>query len=130
MADTSFPTYHTAESSFTEPQIYARSLLPLGNGQASYKPEGDEGRSIEHLRKGALIGDVGYMDPRGYFHFSFNIFLPPSHPIQRENLPTYFTPLSPPLSAEEYVTSPQHFSPGTVLASEGIDVLEKSRSPL
>lgn len=130
MADTSFPEYCPVETAFAGSQSYARSLLSLGNGMALYNPKGNQARSEEHQRQGALLGDVGHVYADGSFAFSFNIFLPAKHPIQRKMLPRNFTPLTPPLSDDESVSTIQHFPAGTVLASDGIRVSEKSTSPL
>lgn len=111
--------------------LYARSLLSSGNGFGLYVPNGGQGRPQGHLDgKVALLGDVGQIDPNGFFDFSFNIFFDANHPIQWEELPQNFRPISPSLGADESVHTPNFLTPGTVLASDGIKVSRLSTAPL
>ncbi|KAF8972493.1 hypothetical protein BDZ97DRAFT_836347 [Flammula alnicola] len=129
--DTNFPIYCTIENPSAEPRIYARSLLPLGNGFGLNVALGSESRPKLHMSQGAVIGDVGIMDSNGSFEFWFNLFLPPDHPNQpTKTMPPNFSPLHPPLSKEELLTVPDHFPPGTVIASDGVKISRISSSPL
>lgn len=131
MSDTSFPVYCTIKSQFQTFGIYSRSILSLGKGVGpQYIKGADEGRPELHLRQGACIGDVGYLDESGSFFYCFNIFQPADHPIQRELIPKNFSPILPPLSTDEVRVISNHFPAETVLATEGIEVTKKSESPL
>jgi hypothetical protein len=131
MEDTSFPVYCTVKSQSQIPKIYSRSILSLGRGLGPHLIKGaDEGRPELHLRQGACIGDVGYLDESGSFFYFFNIFQPVDHPIQRNMTPENFSPVLPPLSTEEIRVILNHFPADTILTTEGIEVTEKSESPL
>ncbi|KAF8972485.1 hypothetical protein BDZ97DRAFT_2070445 [Flammula alnicola] len=128
--DTSFPVYCTVKTQFRTPGVYARSILSLGNGVGIHHIEGDIARPKFHLNQGACIGDVGYMNENGGFYYCFNVLYPSDHPIQRKEVPPNFSPIQPPLSPEEVRTVSNHFTSGTVMATEGIEVSRISDSPL
>ncbi|KAF8179143.1 hypothetical protein BJ912DRAFT_645648 [Pholiota molesta] len=131
MEDTSFPVYCTVKSQSQIPKIYSRSILSLGRGLGPHFIKGaDERRPELHLRQGACIGDVGYLDENGSFFYCFNIFQPADHPIQRNMTPENFSPAFPPLSTEEIRVISNHFPAATILTSEGVEVTKKSESPL
>jgi hypothetical protein len=131
MSDTSFPVYCTVKSQSQVPNIYTRSILSLGKGVGPHFIKGaDEGQPELHLRQGACIGDVGYLEDSGSFFYCFNIFQSADHPIQRNMIPDNFSPVLPPLSTEEVRVILNHFPANTVLATEGVEVTEKSKSPL
>jgi hypothetical protein len=122
MKDTSFPLYRTVDTPLRRGEIYARSLLSLGNGVGLQNIVGDLGRPKAHFENGALIGDVGSIDESGSFSYCFNIFFPRNHDINRRGLPQEFTPFEPPLSVDDIVLTTNIFEPGTILASEGIAI--------
>ncbi|KAF8956735.1 hypothetical protein BDZ97DRAFT_1849664 [Flammula alnicola] len=130
MTDTSFPVYCTVKSQFRAPEIYARSLLSFGSGVGLHHIEGNVARPKYHLSQGAFVGDVGYMNENGAFCYCFNLFYPSDHPIQPKILPHKFSPIHPPLSSEEVRIVSNHFAPGTIMATEGIEVSRVSDSPL
>lgn len=80
--------------------------------------------------KGVSIGDVGFICPRGSFRFFFNIFLPADDPIHADRIPAEFKPIEPPLDESEINCIPDYFKPGTIIASEGIQVVKHSTEPL
>uniref|UniRef100_A0A8H7XYF9 Uncharacterized protein n=1 Tax=Psilocybe cubensis TaxID=181762 RepID=A0A8H7XYF9_PSICU len=78
------------------------------------------------------VGDVGYLNDSGNFVFSFNLFLPGNDPLNqlfRKGLPEGYIPLDPPTNNEILKIS-DYFAPGSVIASNGVDVTRVSESPL
>ncbi|KAJ7612347.1 hypothetical protein DFH06DRAFT_1484947 [Mycena polygramma] len=49
----------------------------------------------EYQEHGIAIGDVGSVTAEGEFDFYFNVFLPAKHPINADNTPDDFSPMSP-----------------------------------
>ncbi|CAA7271115.1 unnamed protein product [Cyclocybe aegerita] len=119
--DRHFPIYAPVWHPVGAPHRFSRPQLGSGNGFAPFKPHGFE-KSEEHLKVGAGIGDVGYLNELGTFTFFFNIFYPKDDPIQTSHIPRNFTPIEPSLSEWEVKTVPGHFPPGTVIASKGLEV--------
>ncbi|KAF9475520.1 hypothetical protein BDN70DRAFT_883630, partial [Pholiota conissans] len=72
--DTTFPQYRTVDTPIRTGDIFARSLFSLGHGV---------GLPAEHRYNGAFIGDVGTITEFGSFAYSFNMFLPSTHPLNR-----------------------------------------------
>ncbi|KAF9556165.1 hypothetical protein CPC08DRAFT_591571, partial [Agrocybe pediades] len=63
--------------------VYARSIIPFGSGYAPWNTYGMASpRPAQYLKNGVSIGDVGLIDPGGYFAYMFNIFTPADHPLQ------------------------------------------------
>lgn len=122
MKDTSFPLYRTVDIPLRSSEIYARSLLSLGNGVGLQNITGDLARPKEHFDNGAFVGDVGSIGESGSFSYCFNIFFPRAHPINKNELPQDFTPFEPPLSADDYNLTSNIFKSGAILTSEGITV--------
>ncbi|KAH9481558.1 hypothetical protein JR316_0006085 [Psilocybe cubensis] len=78
------------------------------------------------------VGDVGYMNQCGNFVFVFNLFLPSNDPLNQlfpKELPEGYFPLDPPTN-NEILRIPDYFAPGSVIASNGVDVTRVSESPL
>ncbi|KAJ7649648.1 hypothetical protein FB45DRAFT_708675, partial [Roridomyces roridus] len=75
-------------------QCYCNQLLLQGRGFPLYVPAPRGNLPEEYQRKGVSIGDVGRVTPEGVFHFFFNIYLPASHPINDNDVPDNFTPLT------------------------------------
>ncbi|KJA20821.1 hypothetical protein HYPSUDRAFT_42617 [Hypholoma sublateritium FD-334 SS-4] len=130
-ASPSFPVYSPVEETSPASQVYSRALFSLGNGFGISNVAGDTSRPKEHIRDGALIGDVGYMNTSaGTFDFCFNIFLSSNHPIQPEELPENFSPFRPMPTKEDIVIVKDFFPPHSALASEGIDIARTTDTPL
>ncbi|KAH9481493.1 hypothetical protein JR316_0006020 [Psilocybe cubensis] len=78
------------------------------------------------------IGDVGFINDSGTFIFVFNLFLPRNDPLNQlfpNKLPEGYFPLDPPTD-NEILKIPDYFAPGSVIASNGVDVTRVSESPL
>lgn len=118
-------------------ETYSRSLLSSGNGFALWDVTGSHLRGASRLEEAAVlsdglsIGDVGMLDPQGQFVFVFNIFTPAAEAIHPGNVPEDFETLQPPLdTAAEVKTLPDYFKPGSIIASEGVNVNKISKDPL
>ena len=124
-----FPIFNKVFSAPGSVQSYTRSLLSLGNGYPIFDVVGDRKRSTLHLERGPGMGDVGLLSNRGDFVFLFNIFAHPSDPIHVDETPPGFIPMKFP-EPTEMTQRPNHFPPGTVLASKAIEIHRVSDSPL
>uniref|UniRef100_A0A8H7Y023 Uncharacterized protein n=1 Tax=Psilocybe cubensis TaxID=181762 RepID=A0A8H7Y023_PSICU len=85
-----------------------------------------------YSRRIAEIGDVGYINDSGTFIFVFNLFLPSNDPLNQlfpNKLPEDYFPLDPPTD-NEILKIPDYFAPGSVIASNGVNVTRVSESPL
>ncbi|KAF8972438.1 hypothetical protein BDZ97DRAFT_1781003, partial [Flammula alnicola] len=112
---------------FRAPGIWARSILSLGHGVGLHRIDAsDITRPKLHLSQGAVLGDAGYIDKDGGFFYCFNLFYPSIIPFNE----IWCQRLHPPLSAQEVRTFANRFPPGTVMATEGIEVSQESDSPL
>ncbi|KAJ7157639.1 hypothetical protein C8R43DRAFT_404139, partial [Mycena crocata] len=58
-------------------------------------PEPQQNLPREHQWKGVSIGDVGSVTPEGIFDFYFNIYLPADDPVNSNDVPGGFSPLTP-----------------------------------
>ncbi|KAK7036645.1 hypothetical protein VNI00_011578 [Paramarasmius palmivorus] len=75
----------------TDSEIYARQLLPKLNGYPLWNPD----VSWEKQKRSVSIGDVGYIDIDGRFHYLFNILYPADDPRNGPHrVPPTFEPLS------------------------------------
>ena len=61
---------------------------------AVYNPGPQRNLPAEYQRQGVAIGDVMTVTPKGIFDFFFNIYLPADYPINANNVPEDFVPLS------------------------------------
>ncbi|KAJ7686067.1 hypothetical protein B0H17DRAFT_907284, partial [Mycena rosella] len=73
---------------------YCSQLLRQGRGFPLYVPGPQRNLPQEYRRKGVSIGDVGRVTPEGIFDFFFNIYLPAEHPINANDVPENFYPLT------------------------------------
>ena len=71
-------------------EVYARCLLPQGNGYPLWDPKPYDNLCTEYREKGVGIGDVGIITSDGTFDFLFNIMLPADHQINRGRTPGDF----------------------------------------
>ncbi|KAH9481496.1 hypothetical protein JR316_0006023 [Psilocybe cubensis] len=119
------PRQHTASN------IYCRTLLMSGNGFPLWiatrieLPQPYSKRTVE-------VGDVGYINDSGTFIFVFNLFHPSKDPLNQlfqMALPEGYVPLDPPTD-NEILRIPEYFPPGSVIATNGVDVTRVSDSPL
>ncbi|KAF9556174.1 hypothetical protein CPC08DRAFT_711419 [Agrocybe pediades] len=101
-------------------ETYSRSLFSNGNGYPPSQPEGiDSPRSLIHWKQGVGIGDVGLLDPQGYFVYLFNIFAGRDDPLNELGVPEDFEPLV--LDREkDIVVQAEYFPPRTVISSKGV----------
>ncbi|KAJ7471491.1 hypothetical protein B0H11DRAFT_2040246 [Mycena galericulata] len=84
-----------ATSDYSESEIYCSQLLRQKRGFPLYVPGPQRTLPQEYQRNGVRIGDVGRVTPEGAFDFFFNIYLPADHPINRNDVPEDFFPLTP-----------------------------------
>jgi hypothetical protein len=110
-------------------ESYSRSLLSLGNGYPIFDVFGNWHRSTLHLNRGPSLGDVGFFTRNGDFTFAFSIFASVSDPLHINDTTPGFIPMKFP-EPTEVTRQPNHFHPGTVLASKGIKIRRVSESPL
>ncbi|KAF7334970.1 Pleiotropic drug resistance ABC transporter protein [Mycena venus] len=80
--------------SFSESEIFCNQLLRQKRGFPLYVPEPPQTLPTEYQECGVQIGDVGTITPEGSFDFFFNVFLPADHPINDNDVPENFQPLS------------------------------------
>ena len=72
----------------------------------------------EYRKKGISIGDVGIINRTGEFSFLFNVFLPPTHPINKGKVPVGFSPIN--YSDIDDVEMNIIFGPNNYLASSSM----------
>ncbi|KAJ7672370.1 hypothetical protein DFH06DRAFT_91380 [Mycena polygramma] len=79
---------------FSESENYCSQMLHQKRGFPLYIPN-PQSSPAEYQQHGIAIGDVGSVTTDGEFDFYFNIFLPAEHPINADNTPEDFSPMSP-----------------------------------
>ncbi|KAJ7614037.1 hypothetical protein FB45DRAFT_260927 [Roridomyces roridus] len=84
----------TANTQYTPGGCYCDQLLFQGRGFPLYVPAPRNNLPPEYARHGVSIGDVGRVTPEGVFDFFFNIYLPADHPINDNDVPDNFSPLT------------------------------------
>ncbi|CAA7271111.1 unnamed protein product [Cyclocybe aegerita] len=126
--DHHFAVYCPVSQTLSAGSVYALSLMSSGNGFAPLEMLGVQGQSDKHFEQGISIGDVGYFHKNGRFTYLFNIFYPADDPIQTRHVPRKFSPVGP-LSDWEIQKISDHFAPGAVVASEGVQVTQTSEPP-
>uniref|UniRef100_A0A8H7Y6S7 Uncharacterized protein n=1 Tax=Psilocybe cubensis TaxID=181762 RepID=A0A8H7Y6S7_PSICU len=121
--DTSFARCHKTTIPRGKAETFTRAMLMLGHGTPIWEnPKvGD--------KIGISIGDVGMLSSNGYFEYCFNIFQPPTHPLQL-NCPKNLEQLSPYPEASDIATTSMYFPPGTALTSKGVEMERHSNLPL
>ena len=126
----SFPRLLTIQHCHGFAESYSRSLLLEKHGFPLCNPTVFAQKGSVYAEKGASIGDVGFISPGGTFRFFFNIFHPADDPIHAGRTPTEFKPIEPPLDDSEVTFVPHYFKPGTVIASEGVKVVQHCAEPM
>ncbi|KAJ6525524.1 hypothetical protein DFH09DRAFT_1046350 [Mycena vulgaris] len=104
-------------SEYAESDLYCDQLLPRKRGFPLYVPGPQRNLPAEYQRKGVSIGDVGRVTPEGVFDFFFNIYLPSDHPINANDVPEDFSPLTP-YTRKDVVRL--DFDPGNYVSSSSI----------
>ncbi|KAJ7649676.1 hypothetical protein FB45DRAFT_817, partial [Roridomyces roridus] len=84
----------TRKTQYTTSGNYCSQLLHEGRGFPLYVPAPRSNLPPEYGRHGVSIGDVGRVTPEGVFDFFFNIYLPADHPINDNDVPDNFSPLT------------------------------------
>ncbi|KAJ7614031.1 hypothetical protein FB45DRAFT_260870 [Roridomyces roridus] len=84
----------TGDTQYTPSGCYCNQMLFQGRGFPLYVPAPRGNLPAEYARQGVSIGDVGRVTPEGVFDFFFNIYLPADHPINDNDVPDNFTPLT------------------------------------
>ena len=92
---TSLPVFTNSDEDLSESEVYCGQMLRQKRGFPLYEPAPQINLPAEYQRHGVSIGDVGRVRPEGIFDFFFNIFLPPEHPINANDTPEDFSPMSP-----------------------------------
>ncbi|KAJ7649719.1 hypothetical protein FB45DRAFT_1464 [Roridomyces roridus] len=82
------------DTQYTPSQCYCNQLLHQERGFPLYVPAPLDNLPADYKRKGVSIGDVGTVTPQGVFRFFFNIYLPADHPINDNDVPDNFSPLT------------------------------------
>ncbi|KAJ7919012.1 hypothetical protein B0H13DRAFT_1543482, partial [Mycena leptocephala] len=106
-----------AAGEYAESELYCSQLLHRKRGFPLYVPGPQRNLPAEYQRKGVSIGDVGRVTPEGIFDFFFNIYLPAHHPINANDVPEDFSPLTP--YAQKDVVH-LDFDPGNYVSSSSI----------
>ncbi|KAF8212080.1 hypothetical protein K438DRAFT_1226131 [Mycena galopus ATCC 62051] len=108
-----------ATTDYSENEIYFSQLLRRRRGFPLYNPGPQRNLPPQYQKRGVGIGDVGRVTPEGVFDFFFNIYLPPQHPINANDVPDDFSPLEPYASKDIVELD---FDPGNYVASRSIEV--------
>jgi hypothetical protein len=110
----------------SESELYCSQLLRQRRGFPLYVPGPQRNLPDEYQRSGGVsIGDVGRITPDGIFDFFFNIYLAAEHPINANDVPADFSPLS--AFARKDVLH-VNFAPGNYVASPSIQKLSLDRT--
>ena len=108
---------HSAIS--TDNEVYARLLLPKGNGFPIWNPDPDHNLPDDYRQNGIRIGDVGIINRDGRWDFLFNICNSRDSPTNRHEgheLPSAFETVS--VNTSKY---PQYLKPGHPIASNTME---------
>jgi hypothetical protein len=116
------PSSSPARTMEQDNKIYARLLMPRGDGFPLWFPQPNSRLPSEYRRKGVSIGDVGIITAGGAFDFLFNICCPSNDPINANRVPEEFKPLKPPDPTDIY-EDPFVHRPGGHVASRLIERL-------
>ncbi|KAJ7707377.1 hypothetical protein B0H17DRAFT_1000461 [Mycena rosella] len=108
-------------SEHAESEIYCSQLLRRKRGFPLYVPGPQRNLPTEYQRKGVSIGDVGRVTPEGVFDFFFNIYLPADHPINANDVPEDFSPLTPYVPKDLVHVD---FDPGSYVSSYSVQELD------
>ncbi|KAF7342801.1 hypothetical protein MSAN_01995800 [Mycena sanguinolenta] len=87
--------WNTMDETVSDCDNYSNQLLHQKRGFPLYSPGPPAMLPAEYRAHGIQIGDVGTVTPQGVFDFLFNIYLPGQHPININNAPDGFQPLTP-----------------------------------
>ncbi|KAJ6588066.1 hypothetical protein B0H19DRAFT_1366784 [Mycena capillaripes] len=90
----SLPSLNSLDEIFSPSEIYCSQLLRQKRGFPLYVPDPHINLPAAYRRCGIAIGDVGRVTPEGMFDFFFNIFLPPEDPINENDTPEDFFPMT------------------------------------
>jgi len=106
-------------------------MYSAGHGLAPWCPMSPNSVSA-WSRSGVVIGDVGYLDTTyGSFQHLFNIFFDKKSPDDSVvKMPDNFTPIEPPFAEWDVHAVNDHFPPGTVITSEGVEATLSSDAKL
>jgi hypothetical protein len=111
------------DDNFSESEIYCNQLLRRKRGFPLYVPGPPQNSPAEYQSNGIAIGDVGRITPEGIFDFCFNIYLPASHPINDNDVPDNFYPLTPYASKDIFDLC---YDPGDHVSTSSVERLDSS----
>ena len=109
-------TGHTPRAEF---EIYVDHLLCKKRGLPLWVPGPSMSFPTEYRKKGISIGDVGIINRTGEFSFLFNVFFPPTHPINKGRVPVGFSPIKY-SDIKNDVETNVVFGPNNYLASSSV----------
>ncbi|KAJ6517567.1 hypothetical protein DFH09DRAFT_1195245 [Mycena vulgaris] len=112
---------NTTDDGYSESEIYCSQLLRQKRGFPLYVPGPQQNLPEEYQRNGVSLGDVGRVTPDGIFDFFFNIYLPADHPINANDVPQDFTPLTPYLRRDVLHVN---FEPGNYVSAPSVQKLD------
>ncbi|KAJ7252903.1 hypothetical protein C8J57DRAFT_1661007 [Mycena rebaudengoi] len=117
---TSLPS-NTLDDAFSDSEVYCRQMLRQKRGFPLYEPAPQTNLPVEYQKCGVSIGDVGSITPEGIFDFYFNIFLSAEHPVNANDTPADFSPMSP-YGSKDVVQL--HYDPGEHVSTSTIRRLD------
>ncbi|KAJ6520870.1 hypothetical protein DFH09DRAFT_1373202 [Mycena vulgaris] len=112
---------NTTGDGYSESGIYCSQLLRQKRGFPLYVPEPQQNLPEEYQRNGVSLGDVGRVTLDGIFDFFFNIYLPADHPINENDVPQDFTPLTPYVRRDVLHVN---FEPGNYVSAPSVQKLD------
>lgn len=99
-------------------EVYTKLLLVKKLGYPLWYPELSSTLPDAYLEKGISIGDVGTITPDGSFDFLFNICEAGDGPVNCNDVPSGFAPLS--LREREKNRFPNMQGPGAIISSASV----------
>ncbi|KAJ7043797.1 hypothetical protein C8F04DRAFT_678477 [Mycena alexandri] len=117
----SLPLLNLVDEDFSESEIYCNQLLRRKRGFPLHDPAPPQNLPAEYRKKGVAIGDVGRVTSEGCFDFGFNIYLPAEHPINNNDVPENFCPLTSYAPRDLFC---KDYTPGNHLSTDSIQKVD------
>lgn len=109
-----------------ESEVYARELLPAGNGYPLWIPEPYCNLPDAYKANGVSIGDVGIITSDGSFEYLFNLITPANHPRNFRGTPRGFEHVA--LGRGEISTRTWDHVPSSYISSRSISLTPEQLS--